>query len=144
MRASDALMLGSTILRPLRGIMNDMNQKGESGCALGMIEKGGMLSLQPWMFETMVEHPCGCSASRICVASAIAHLFDFHTPYPFVASIWTQQSAGVTAISTDWTIDRIADWLRTIEPTEEIENANEDKSENGSKEETQSRENVCQ
>lgn len=113
MRASEALLLGSTMLKPLRGVFDDGN---DSGCALGMMNRaiGGNAEKYrfetefPWMMKTpRVHYPCGCfaHAGLRTVNVAVIHLFDFHY---YCERPWLNS----------WTLEEIADWLGTVEPEE--------------------------
>lgn len=116
MRASDALMIGSTMLVPIRGLIVDPTHTG--GCALGMIIAGSVgleamgagnpLPIPEWMNKTRVTMPCDCwttgpfySCPEQSAGMVVTHLFDHHV-----------------CSRRDWTIEKIADWLRSIEPTE--------------------------
>lgn len=108
MRASEALLLGSTILKPLPRTFD--NGRG-SGCAIGMINRavGGDVQdikfkkVFPWMDSNPVTLPCGCNR-RDNVTGAVMHLFDSH------------YETDYHGLATPWTIEMIADWLRTVEP----------------------------
>ncbi len=128
MRASEALMLGSMTVKPLRGhFYSSFTPEGPKGCALGMISvarygherthqvqtvDGGY----PWMLDKrVVEFPCGCHESALvmggggmlviptsitcAVQTMIVHLFNQHV------------------IDGDWTIERLADWIESVDPT---------------------------
>lgn len=132
MRASEALLLGSVLLKPKGGAL--FSEPG-AGCALGMIlvaEHGldgldmfrnrplGYCDLPKWLEEPLTSAflpPCGCWREPLfypgladhSIAGVIIHLFDFH----------------VMGDKKDWTIEQLADWLRSVEPTEELEVAPE-------------------
>lgn len=117
MRASDALILGSTMLKPLPRTFDDGHG---SGCAMGMMNRaiGGTERNQVvvqkfrWM---MAEHsylyPCGCTEVRKTANDVVIHLFDSH---------WSDLSLE------HWSIERIADWLRSVEPAEVEERVTEE------------------
>lgn len=127
MKASEALVLGSTLLKPVPGTQS--TNDGRGGCALGMIAVaqgkkitvfsgntfGDFLVLE-WMSRPTTL-PCSCKDkilmgsscypfSRESIESSIyrtlTHLFNYHV-------------CGIQ----DWTIERLADWLKTVEPQEE-------------------------
>jgi len=99
MRASEALILGSTMLMPVRRTFDD--SKGH-GCALGMINRalGGnnvnriYRTVFPWMSGTAVSHPLH-PMQHSNVENTVVSLFD----------------------NFDWSVGRIADWLETVDPT---------------------------
>lgn len=128
MKASEALMLGSTLLKPMSGVTNDGNG---NGCAIGMIaaamgktylvhmsppadldrtiEGLEKILVLPWMSKQVV-FPCGCP-HRADVIGALIHVFDIHV---------CQGHSG-------WTLERLADWLKTIEPQEQEETTCQEK-----------------
>jgi hypothetical protein len=129
MRAGEALMIGSMCIKPRRGTfyVPGLNE----GCALGMIaiatngveqtvrrSSAGLAGLAgfPWMSRQLtVEFPCGCEnkdrvmggggmfarSSNVTgsVETMIVHLFNQHV------------------IDGDWTIERLADWIESVDPT---------------------------
>ena len=116
MRLSDAIALGRTCVRP---IPNEIFDGDGGGCAIGMAlaangvtERGldDLRILWPWTaeYERIPRFTCGCAntAPTWCnsVGTAIAHIFDDH--------IFGHR---------DWTLDQLIDWVRSVEPAEEIE-----------------------
>jgi hypothetical protein len=120
LQLSEAILLGSTMIRPKRGVFlsSDLTQ----GCAFGMANRangGGNAGTWPWtMVARHAKLPCDCrgeelmagmgySASRAsvecCYANQIVHLFNQHV------------------IDGSWTIEQLADWVRSIEPPEQPE-----------------------
>ena len=99
MRASEALILGSTILKPLPRTFDDSNGYG---CALGMINRalGGnnvnriYRTVFSWMPGTAVGHPLH-PMQHSNVENTIVSLFDNY----------------------GWSVTQIADWLETVDPT---------------------------
>jgi len=63
----------------------------------------------PWVYQKM-DGPCGCSdqynfsLEKPAVTHIIAHIFDEHI---FGAK--------------DWTLERLVDWVRSVEPEEKTE-----------------------
>lgn len=117
MKAHEALILGSMMMRPVPYTRSD--GRG-GGCALGMIglASGGnphtFDATYGWLAESFVEaYPCGADhsyskdrgwARADRYASAIAHIFNEH----------------VCGDHT-WTIEKLADWIRENDPTIEHE-----------------------
>ena len=107
MRLSDAIALGRTLIKSVPYYRNDTNG---GGCALGMadvaIGSTDSLNHYPWTCAegSKFDLPCGCEkvilnhqwASRI-----IVHIFNEHV-----------HGDG------DWTLDRLIDWVRSVEPIE--------------------------
>jgi len=127
MRASEALMLGSTLLKPLMGTWYQQDSSGEEyGCAMGMIQAGlagtaggySPLAIPEWMrYPWGRRLPCDCTGdyvtgsmglmnsrevSEYTVQNTVVHLFNYHVMQ-----------------KEDWTIERIADWLHSVEPAEQ-------------------------
>src|SRR5260370_38229293 len=120
MRFSEAMMLGSKVIKPLAYSKGD--DQG-SGCVLGMAEFavgrtnwGGYFdekaaeNVWPWLTEAISVTPCGCHYYKQCGTSifqitakisTIVHLFNEH--------VMQRQ---------DWTMERLADWIRSVEPEE--------------------------
>lgn len=124
MRVGEALMLGSTLLKPLAGQFDD----GEgSGCALGMIHKAvggtranylpglGLWAIFPWIAQRPAKLPCDCKGAKVMgsgcdmvsrehteqtVSNVIVHLFNQHV-----------------CNNQDWSIERLADWIEQLDPT---------------------------
>jgi hypothetical protein len=113
MKLSDAISLGRVLLKPKAQFLVD----GEGGgCALGM----GLIAIGfkvqdprsiaepvevwPWL-EEWVERPC-CSHHPEQGGDIITHIFDDH----------------IMRMSVDerWTLDQLIDWVRKVEPREEI------------------------
>ena len=105
LKPSEALMLGSTLLRPKAYTLNDGNG---NGCALGMIaeargfrrDRSGAYPLEagrgvPWGDD----YPCTCVGP---ISSPLVHIFNEHV-------------CG----DRTWTIEMLADWLRRFESDEE-------------------------
>lgn len=122
MRASEALRMGSKMIAPLRGQL--LNAEHTAGCALGMISIGNqnfslLTHCYPWTL-LRAEFPCSCcscrdelvmgsggmlvtrNTARSNIQEMVVHLFNYHV-----------------CTTHDWTIDQIADWLDTVDPTYE-------------------------
>jgi len=124
MKLSDAILLGSTILRPRGG--GQYYSEQNAGCALGMAAIAGgcgfQLTRQPvaeqeqrtlgtegvwgqWVLA-VVERPCNCWKFRVPkemrIKDIIAHVFDRHIMR-----------------KKDWTLERLVAWVKTVEPAED-------------------------
>lgn len=138
LRLSEAILLGSTMIKPLSGII--ISSDGSRGCAFGMaaVAIGKLRQVRgfvpfgerwlatwegdhfagwrdyPWVLRSYTPLPCICTHEQFqqsgdlphgmtrwnCVAErAIIHLFNFHV-----------------ATQKDWTIERLAQWVASIEP----------------------------
>ena len=112
MRMSEAILLGSTLLKPVSGVF--MTVDGTGGCAYGMARKAGWRSQSELETMMVAELPCGCGkhgemvmgGSRVMsdllawnrtVSFAIVHLFNQHV------------------CDGTWTIEQLADWVREQE-----------------------------
>jgi hypothetical protein len=121
MRLSEAILLGSTVLAPKAG--GQHFSENQAGCALGMaaIARGcsfGCVSRPVpseerrtlgtegvwghWVLQ-VVMRPCACWRFRVPremrIKDIIAHIFDYHVMQ-----------------KRDWTLDRLAAWVETVEP----------------------------
>lgn len=123
MRDSEALLLGATMLRPIRGRF--FNSERTEGCALGMIQaaRGGRTigAVPVWMFTAMAELPCSCANlpedALIMGGGGFAQRKDsFNEVISILVHLFNQH-----VCDGDWTIERLADWLRTVEPAEQPE-----------------------
>lgn len=107
MRAHEALILGSGVMRPAPGII--ANSTETAGCALGMIGKAtgsphNWLVKFPWLankhqccFTPCCHQPVPVDGS---VANVITHIFDVH--------VFGDQT---------WTLERLADWINRQDPS---------------------------
>jgi hypothetical protein len=107
MELSEAILLGRTLLKPLRG---ELGKPGGPGCALAMaLEAVGrprdyddVVQEWPWTETRCPALPCGCWRGRFFqykILDAICHLFDDH--------IFRRR---------DWTFHRLVEWISTVEP----------------------------
>jgi hypothetical protein len=115
MYAHEALLAGSKLMYPVGGNFND--GKG-GGCAYGMMERAGHRYGGTWIYSDlfMSELPCDCPTGavlmwggnrmaphpggRLAIHMAIVHLFNWHV-----------------CVAHDWTIEMMADWIKSIDPT---------------------------
>jgi hypothetical protein len=123
MRLSEAILLGSTVLTPQAGRQHFAGN--QAGCALGMAAIARGCSFRrvfrpfpstdrrtlgtegiwgQWVLQAVVR-PCACWRFRVpCemrIKDIIAHTFDYHVMR-----------------KKDWTLDRLAAWVETVEPKE--------------------------
>jgi hypothetical protein len=117
MKLSDAILLGSTMIKPLAG--KHLSPDGDEGCAWGMVDMatGGRAfrDLLVMAANFLAELPCGCTDEWIIgsgmnvqrresmnnLSAIIVHLFNYH--------VMTRK---------DWTLERLVDWVRSVEPAE--------------------------
>ena len=113
MKLSEAIILGSTVYRPLAGGL--AHDPSRQTCAFMMaaaaLSKPACLWAEapttwPWLMRQLAHVPCGCRAwDRYLSANymtAIIHIFACH--------VATQE----------WTIEQLADWIATVEPQDEL------------------------
>lgn len=144
MKLSEAVLLGSTIVKPRRG--QEWARNG-SGCARGMaLEAVGLRRKKadqrtrfeeqwPWTKIKLNVHrdgffACGCSADydpesseedRIMTFSdLIAHMFDAHV------MLVPSDGLVVIACSTKMTLDDLVAYIRTVEPKQRKADTKED------------------
>jgi hypothetical protein len=123
MRLSEAILLGSTVVAPKAG--RQYFSESQSGCALGMAaiargcEYGPNRQAIPvpeqdrravgteavwgrWVMREVVR-PCNCWRFRVPhemrIKDVITHVFDYH--------VMTKKN---------WTLERLAAWVQTVEP----------------------------
>lgn len=128
MRASEALIAGSTMMKAMPYRMTNEDQS--LGCALGMMGKAmGCAcctgSYFGWLHEDLkVLTPCGCSYNLYPAGTADP---DIDTNYLIasywgcVAHIFNQHVCG----DKTWTIEQLADWVESVDPTPKVKAAEE-------------------
>jgi len=121
MRISTGIALGSTMIKPLAG--RHLNEDRSAGCAWGMVSMATPNEADRLINEGMdikIMLPCGCKGniigSGLCLVNrpdgtdtltmGIVHLFNDH--------VMTKK---------DWTMERLIDWVRTVEPADPEEDA---------------------
>ena len=126
MRLSEALLLGSKILKPLPYLRYGVTSEGKidytKGCALGMMQHalGTGDTYIEWdnlHLAKSVVSPCECAGDkdiylRIGSAAAIVgHLFNEH--------VCTKEEGGKLKCpdAKPWTIEQLADWIESIDTT---------------------------
>lgn len=123
--------------------------KDGSRCALGLCGNDfqGAEGVYPWLF-THVKPPCDCSysdddllSSYDCVAKVpasqvIAHLFNEHVakgletaPETLLCIIAPSHGGGKCPEAEKWTLEQLADWIESIDPTPREELKTEEKEE---------------
>lgn len=113
MQLHEAILLGSTIIKPARTI----GTPGESGCAMGMaVAATGDIGVWvrdrlnafknrwPWTDIKQVLLPCCESSSKVTVTEVIIHIFDNHI---------MSYNLGCKK----WTLEQLADWVKSVDPT---------------------------
>ncbi len=116
MRISEAIALGRTLIQPLAGVHLTGDQT--QGCAWGMVQmaagRDNMQALHIASNRIFLTLPCGCtgniikggmtlgrSTGREALDIAIVHLFNDH--------VMTKK---------DWSMEKLIDWLATVEPAD--------------------------
>lgn len=107
MKLSEAILLGSSMLKPVAGRLGE----GDEGCALGMAgvaacgkHDGVNCDVFTWVNDKSADSPCGCFAGNFGMKSVrawIAHIFNEHV-----------------MDDKTWTLEQLCDWIRTVEPAE--------------------------
>src|SRR5437763_538627 len=107
MRASEALMLGSLMIKPVRGM--ELTPDRQAGCAIGMITvaMGGGRTHQHFPWLTITRLGLLCPSCQAVVAdhmhAMIVHMFDMHVNAP-----WRNHTSIVGVNPPYLTIDEIA------------------------------------
>jgi hypothetical protein len=121
MRLSEAILLGSTMLRPMAFTQND--GKG-SGCALGMAAIAGLGdsawgkdTYDGWASSAPAVAPCGHKEylQKFCDDSD-GHLQPIKTVTSVIAHIFNEHVMG----DGSWTLEQLVDWVRSVEPVEQV------------------------
>jgi len=143
MRLSEAILLGSTVVKPRPGALRFANEN--SGCALGMavIAIGGTfvrrerpvreterrtLNIEDvwgaWLLQR-VDRPCNCGAPFVLNRLHRNKLVTrsrypiFHLPREMrIKDILVHLFDYHVMQSRDWTLDRLTEWLQPFEPHE--------------------------
>jgi hypothetical protein len=113
MKLSEAILLGSTVARPLAGGL--AADPGRQTCAFMMaaaaLSKPECLWAEapqewPWLSHQLTHVPCGCRAwDRYLPANymtAIIHIFACHVA------------------TKEWTLEQLATWIGSVEPQAEV------------------------
>lgn len=107
------------------------DQEMGTRCALGLVESGynSAESLYPWLEKTLVAvSPCGCQIIRgpwtvteppLPVVALIAHIFNEHVARG-VRGFLGQVGGKYHPEADSWTMERLADWINSVDPTVEI------------------------
>jgi len=113
MRLSEAILLGSTLLRPVAGDLELPSDRG----ALGMAERavGAGWSYWPWLLTMRVATPCRCPFQPLPAAWVVTHLFGCHVAEEFLDSF---RNRGWVRSDERWTLEQLVDWVRSVEPAE--------------------------
>ncbi len=116
MKLSEAIVLGSTVVRPLAGGLaaDPSRQTCAFMMAAAALSKPACLwaeapSTWPWLTRQLVHVPCGCRGwDRYLSANymtAIIHVFACHVA------------------TKEWTVEQLADWVASVEPQDELTTA---------------------
>jgi SRSO17 transposase len=125
MKISEAMLLGSTMIQPVAGV--HLDTFNSAGCAMGMVNIAA-----PSLWKelghrcriTQVKTPCDCTVGFISrmqrgpvyrannLMMTIVHLFNDH--------VMTKK---------DWTLDRLIEWVASVEPADPGETVTERASE---------------
>ena len=107
MRLSEAILLGSTLLRPVAG---DLELPGDRG-ALGMAERavGVGWHYWPWLLTMRVATPCRCRLRPLPAAWVVTHLFACHVAEEFLDSF---RNRGWVRSDERWTLEQLVDRVR--------------------------------
>lgn len=128
---ADAILMGSSVIKPVAGVQ--MTAEMDSGCALGMANKAkgveyvvmteaqaqhsrmqraitgerersnGTAAIWGNWVKAIVPMPCECGGWMGEIQNVITHLFDSHV------------MAIDTSMRAKWTIEQLADWVRSVE-----------------------------
>lgn len=115
MKLSEAIVLGSNVIRPLAGGLAE--DPSRQTCAFMMaaaaLSKPACLWAEapmewPWLTRHLMHVPCGCRGwDRYLTANymtAVIHIFSCHVA------------------TKEWTVEQLADWVASVEPEDELTN----------------------
>lgn len=118
MKLSEAIRLGSLILKPCQGV--NISLAEDSGCAMGMAlvanghplrqsivteDANDRLVMLGFPVNKLVTLPC-CSQSTAPLSACIIHIFDNHVCH-----------------TKDWTLDDLIEWVASVEEDAPTANA---------------------
>jgi hypothetical protein len=136
-KLSEAILIGSTVVSARPG--NQYNMKEKTGCAIGMaiLGAGGSFArptsgpglryrsegLEWWSWTSNLERrPCRCWI----VPEVQVQLIEEGRVWAWIRSFWTRKMAVKDIIThlfdrhvfgkRDWTIERLAQWVASVEP----------------------------
>ncbi len=118
MRLSEAILIGSTVVKPKAG--TQFSAEEQAGCAIGMAgvaigasfssvpdgrREGGLESIYGWEWTGRRVHlPCWCFVfQKKSIAWTITHIFDTHV-----------------MLKKNWTLEQLVTWVRSVEPAEVV------------------------
>jgi hypothetical protein len=99
------------------------HQDGGARCAVGLVELDGSKDetaerKYPWIARTLVRLPCGCGYVQggPYAVTAIVHLFNEHVARGVAG--YRGMVGGVSYPDAEpWTLDRLAQWIDSVDPT---------------------------
>ncbi len=123
MRAHEKMLLNSKLMKAMPYLRH---YSEGMGCALGMIEgpevtcngwshEKSAEKIYPWLLDEVLP-PCGCQIPGMWNGiQAITHLFNEHVCRDVDSGgLWMR---GYTPIGELWTMERLADYIKAIDPT---------------------------
>ena len=122
MKLSEAILLGSTLVKPVRGQSDDGNG---GGCAYGMANRSSNSTFAnpawgDWDHHTELSQlPCGCSLYKPMMGTDGNTFSSWHGQIPAMHAIIHIFDQHVC--DGDWTIERLAEWVASIEPPDPAE-----------------------
>lgn len=116
MKLSEAILLGSTMIKPKAGVF--ITPDGKQGCAWGMVGAAAPASYPN--FATMAgrrseTQPCNC-ATTLIIGSGLRYQ---ERAFTFSLSDWIVHVFNCHVMTVkDWTLDRLVQWVASVEPAE--------------------------
>lgn len=126
MQLSEEIRIGSLYLRPICGQFSDsftgLIQDATGGCALGMSQRAVgdkqayPQARHPWLMTATKEPlPCGCTGPLVMGSGGTLYHVDSFTDYTsHLVHLFNYHVATIK----DWTIDRLCEWVASVEPFE--------------------------
>lgn len=115
MRLSEAIRLGSLTIKPIPYKISDGNG---GGCALGMAQVAIGTSLLrnewPWMTERFINVPCSCVSYKQHDYIDKVSFFPIRINGDIVVHLFNEHVMEIG----DWTLDKLCEWIASVEPKE--------------------------
>jgi hypothetical protein len=124
MRISEAMNLGRSMLKPRAGYHWD--QQRNEGCAWGMVNiaaPGKYHYMNQSATAMQVPLPCGCKG---LVMGSGCHYYDYENGISTLSLAIVHLFNYHVMTANDWTMDQLIDWLRSVEPADPEEDAEND------------------
>lgn len=113
MRLSEAILLGSTQLKAVAGVLWRRLRFGHGEKSGRRTGEGITNYYWRWLYLTLVPRPCQCQRfhDRLRACDGVTHLFDDHI----------MAKGSPRQREERWTLEQLVDWVRSVEPADQAE-----------------------